>query len=196
MAESRAAGKLYPVFTLLVGLVSYLIGGVLAGLISGEIVVAAVGVPVGSLLMLSVLCRITKKTMIKAVIGSELAGLTGLLAGFIVGESISGILGFFFPALGDLSKIKAQIVPNVFVLIVADAIFGAVISHLLFGKKAIRFFVLSCGILSIPFGILLSMPIDLAWIGFDQNLLFTVISYGTTTGFSIGLYRFLKCGNR
>ena len=77
-------------------------------------------------------------------------------------------------------------------LIVADAIYGALLGHLFYGRKSIKFFALVCAIASIPFGILLSMPINLAWISFDQNLLFTLVSFGTTTGLSIGLYSLLK----
>lgn len=59
----------------------------------------------------------------------------------------------------------------------------------------ISFFPLVCGIASIPFGVLVSMPIHIGWIGFDQNLLFCLISFGTTTSLSIGLYSMLKLEN-
>lgn len=85
--------------------------------------ILTLGVPVGSLLMLSLLRGFSKKTILKATVGSELAGFAGFLVGFLIGEFVSGIIGFFFPAFRDLSQIKAQIIPNTVVLIVADAAF-------------------------------------------------------------------------
>jgi len=62
----------------------------------------------------------------------------------------------------------------------------------LYGRKSIKFFALICAIASIPFGILVSMSIDVDWIDFEQNLLFMLVSFGTTTGLAIGFYSLLK----
>lgn len=180
----RTANKIYPVLTMLAGFISFLISGIIAGLISlktNEGLILIFGVPMGSLIMLFVLRKLSKDKVLKIIILSELGGFAGFLAGFTIGELLGGIAAFIFAS-------KSQIIPNMFVLIIADAVFGAILAGLLYGRKSIRLFALVCGIASIPFGLLLSMPIDITWFGFDQNLLFSVISFGTTTGLSIGLY--------
>lgn len=191
--ERRGVCRAYPLFTLLVGLAAYLIGGGIGGviscLLSGEFIILAFGAPVGSLLMLFFLRRLTKEIIIKVAIGSEAAGLAGVFAGFSIGELISAAMGPLLPAFRDF-------IPNILLLVVADAIFGAAISWLLYGRKAIGVFALGCGIISIPFGVLLSMPMDIAGIGFDQNLLLMVASFGAATGFSIGLADLLKSETR
>lgn len=179
---------------MLVGLISFLISGIicLISLRAIEGLILLLGLPIGSLLMLFVLRKLSKDEILAVIIRSELGGF----AGFMVGELLSGVIAFIFPSLSDLTQIKSQIIPNIFVLIVADAIFGAILADLFYGRKSISFFILVCGIASIPFGLLLSMPIHITWINFDQNLLFILTSFGTTTGLSIGLYSLLKLKNK
>ncbi|MCB2295868.1 hypothetical protein LGK95_20610 [Clostridium algoriphilum] len=191
--------KLYPLWAMLIGLISFLISGIIIGLISlitSEGLILILGVPIGSLLMLFVLHKLDKSNLLAVVIRSELGGFIGFFMGFMIGELLGGVVAFFFPSLSDMTQIKLQIMPNIVVLIVANAIFGASLADLFYGRKSICFFALVCGIVSIPFGLLLSIPIDIAWISFDQNLLFIVTSFGTTTGLSIGLYSLLKLGNK
>lgn len=114
----------------------------------------------------------------------------------MIGELLAGIIGFFIPSLRYLEQVKAQIVPNIDVLIVADAVYGALLGDLFYSRKSISFFALVCGIASIPFGMLVSMPINIAWISFDQNVLLILVSFGTTTGLSIGLHSVLKLKNK
>lgn len=195
MAEREVINKTYPLLTMLIGLISFSISGIVMGLISlraNEGLILILGAPIGSLLMLFILHKLGKDNILAIIIRSELGGFAGFFAGFMLGELLAGIIGFFIPSLRDLEQLKAQIVPNIVVLIVADAIYGALLGDLFYDRKSIRFFALVCGIASIPFGILLSMPINITWIGFDQNLLFTLVSFGTTTGLSIGLYSLLK----
>lgn len=142
--------------------------------------------------MLTGLISFTISGIILGLIGSRTN--EGLL--LLLELLLAVIIGFFIPSLRDLQQIKAQVVPNIVVLIVADAIYGALLGHLFYGGKSIRHFAFVCGIASIPFGILVSMPFKIAWISFDQNLLFILVSFGTTTGLSIGLYSLLKLKNK
>jgi len=199
MTEGKVTSKAYPLLTMLIGLISFSICGVILGflsLITNEGLILILGLPIGSLLMLFILGKLSKDKILSVIIRSELGGIAGLLAGFIIGELISVVIGFIFPSLKDLSQIKAQIIPNIVVLIIADAIFGAFLGSLFYGRKSISFFALACGIASIPFGILISLPIDIHWISFDQNLFFFLVSYGTTTSLSIGLYNLFKLRNK
>lgn len=195
MTENEGTKKCYPLLTMLVGLVSFLISGILAGLISlrtNEGMILILGAPIGSLLMLYFLHELAEDKNLAVVIRSLLGGFAGFFVGFIVGTLVAELIGLVIPSLRDMEQVKAQIVPNIVMLMVADAIFGALFGHLLYGRKSIRFFAFLCGIASIPFGILLSIPIHIVWIDFNQNILFTLVSFGTTTGLSMGLYRFIK----
>lgn len=195
MIERKVKNKIYPVLTMLIGFISFLISGIFIGLISlriNEGLMLILGVPIGSVLMLFLLHKLNKGKTLVVIIWSELGGFAGFITGFTVGTVAGGIIGLIFPSLSDMSKIQSQIIPNIFVLASADAIFGAFITRLIYGRKSISFFALVCGIASIPFGLLLSIPVKIALISFDQNLLFSLTSFGTTTGLSIGLYSLLK----
>jgi len=187
--------KFYPLFTMFVGLISFLIVGTVAGLISLEInegMILLLGLPIGSLLMLFILSKLDRDKILAVIIRSLLGGFAGFLSGFIIGELLVEVIGFIIPSLKNLEQVKAQIVPNIVALSIADAIYGIFIGHLLYGRKSIKFFALICAIASIPFGILVSMSIDVDWIDFEQNLLFMLVSFGTTTGLAIGFYSLLK----
>lgn len=184
---------------MLTGLISFSISGIILGLISkrtNEGLLLFLGVPAGSMLMLFALGKLEKDKILPVIIRSELGGLAGFLVGFMTGELLAGIIGLFIPSLRDLQQMRAQVVPNIVVLIIADAIYGALLGHLLYGRKSIMYFAFVCGIASIPFGILVSMAFNIVWISFDQNLLFILVSFGTTTGLSIGLYSLLKLKNK
>lgn len=198
MTLREVINKKYPLLTMLAGLISFLISGSIFGLLGlrvNEWLILILGIPIGSLIMLFILRKLSRSKILAVIIRSELGGFIGFFTGFIIGELLSGVIGFIFPSLSDISQVKSQIVPNIIVLIIADAIFGAFFADLLYGRKSISFFSLVCGIASIPFGVLVSMPIHIGWIGFDQNLLFCLVSFGTTTGLSIGLYSMLKLKN-
>jgi hypothetical protein len=191
----KEVNKNYPLLTLLTGLISFLIIGIITGFISlktNEGLLLILGIPAGTLLMLFLLRKADKNKILAIIILSEIGGFAGFLAGFGTGELISGAIGFIAPSLGDLTQIKAQIIPNLFVLIIGDAIFGAILAGLIYGRKAISFFAIVCGLASIPFGLLLSLPFDITLIRFDQNMLFMLTSFGASTGLSIGLYKLLK----
>lgn len=198
-AEREAVNNIYPLLTMLAGLITFSISGIITGFLSlttNEGLILILGVPIGSLLMLFALRKLSKDKVLSVIIRSELGGFAGFFVGFIIGELLAGIIGHFIPSLMGLEQLKAQIVPNIVVLIIADSIYGVLMGDLLYGRKSIGFFALICGIASIPFGILIGMPIDIAWISFDRNLFFSLVSFGTTTGLSIGLYSLLKLKNK
>lgn len=187
--------KTYPLLTMLKGLISFCLSGIITGFLSlktNEGLILLLGVPLGTLLMLFLLRKLNNGRVLSVIILSELGGIAGFIAGFILGELFSGGIAFIISSLGDTSQLKAQIIPNMIVLIVADIIFGIFLAGLFYGRKSILFFALVCGIASIPFGVLLSMPMNTAWIPFDQNLFFSLLSFGTTTGLSMGLYPLRK----
>lgn len=180
---------------MLIGLFSFLSVGIIIGLLTSKSYEGALpilGVPLGSLLMLFWLGKLGNGKVSSVIIRSELGAIAGFLAGFMIGELLGWVIGLIFPSLGDMNQFKSQIIPNLITLIIADAIFGAFLGDFCYGRKSIGYFTLVCGIASLPFGILLSIPIKITWINFDQNLLFILTSLGTTTGLSIGLYSLLK----
>lgn len=193
MAEEKVINKNYQLRPMLIGLISFLISGVIAGLISlktNEGLILILGTPIGSFIMLLLLRRKVKGKILSVIFRSLFGGFGGFFIGFMAGSILSQILGNYIPLFRELGGIKAQILPNIVTLIIADAIYGSLMASSLCEKKpSIRSFASVCAIASIPFGILLSLPIKMAWIGFDQNLLFTLLSFGTTAGLAISLYK-------
>ena len=190
--EKAVIGQVYPLLTMLTGLISFLIGGILCGffsLITNEGLILILGVPIGSILMLLPLRMFSRNHILLAVVRGELGVIAGMIAGFLVGYLLSWAISAVIPAFGDLTQVKVQIIPNLFLLVVANAVFGACMTELFYTRKAIPFFVLTGAIAAIPFGLLLSVPLDIAWLPFDRNLLIMVTSFGTSTGLAYGRYR-------
>lgn len=139
MTERKITNKTYPLLTMLKGLISFLIIGIIIGLsLKNAGLVLMLGVPAGSLLMLFILSKLDKGRILSVIIRSEVGGFGGFLAGFIIGELSGGAIGLIFPSLSDMSQIKSQIIPNIFVLIAADAIYGAILADLLYGRISVN----------------------------------------------------------
>lgn len=194
-AEGKITNRAYPLLTMLTGFVTFLFVGFITGLISlktNEGLILILGLPLASMLMMLLLRKLSRQNILAVIIRSLVGGFAGLFAGFVIGELFNWIIAVIIPSLGDLAQAKSQILPNLFVLIVADAIFGAFLAGLFYGRKSISFFALTGAIASIPFGLLLSLPIDISWIKFDMNMFLMLVSFGATSGLSIGLYSVLK----
>jgi len=198
MSNKRMIKSIYPIIAMLTGLGSFLISGVFAGLlsmVSNEGVMLILGIPLGSLIMLFVLSMLRREKVPLVLIRSVIGGFGGLIAGFLAAELAAGAVGFFFPSLNNLDEIQSQIIPNIILVAVMCAIYGCIMGVMFYGRKSILGFGLICAGISVPFGIFISMPIELTWIRFEQNLFIMLLALGTSTGFTLGLYHMMKLKN-
>ncbi len=181
--------NIYPLRTLLTGLGVFLIISVIFGFISlssNKALPLLLGVPIATLLLFYIFHELSKGSIVLAIVCGEMGGLIGVLAGSALGSMFSAYLASQIPALSQWAQ--EQLIPSLVALIIADTLFAAIMAGVFYGPKSIGFFAKVAVIASIPFGLLLCIP-DISWIPFDQNILFMVTSYGTTTGLAVGLFK-------
>lgn len=190
MFEKKEISKPYPIITMIIGLISFSFSSLVTAFLSNytnEGIIPLVGIPSGTILMALLLKRLRTSKLLSILLHSVAGGFISFIGGFALGYMVESLLKDL-----KVSQNLNSILANLLLLIVVDAIFGAIMAHCFFNSQAIRFFAISCGIISIPFGILLSFPINVAWLGTDLNLVLFIISLGTSTGFSYGLYSLHK----
>lgn len=165
---------------LIVHLDNYILGLILAGAIAGS--------------LLSLFLRMPKK-MARMVIACVIGLPLGLLLSFMLVEGIGSLLSVGVSAMGNASM------GDVTAIVVMGIIFGAVFGAIVFDVKAIWQFSVVCGVMAIPFGLLVTAMNSGFWMkdwlgnlfGFwgniDVNLLVILVSLGIGTGLSIGLFR-------
>lgn len=134
-----------------------------------------------------------------------LAGLVAVPVGFWSAFILAGGVDLIFSLIGFNTENPSiynieNIIGIIFMGIICGAIFGAII----YGRKSIWVFSAVCGMVSFPFGILVSFfnsehPIKatienlLAVFGsIDLNFLAIITSFGIGIGLSIGLFSILK----
>lgn len=168
---------------MLIGLIAFLVSGIIVGLLLsksnpmfGMLLVGAIGG-----LLMGLMLRMFNK-LYKIVILSTVGTFIGIIIGFALGEVIASLSPF----------LEESEIPNIILFIIMNAIYGAILAPLFHGRKSIWFFALVCGIVSIPIGLLLIITNGIVWGGLDLNFLVIVTSLGTTSGLSIGLYSLLK----
>ena len=203
MFKLDANNKTYPLFTMLIGLVAYLVSGIIVGLLltilnfdvsgsffdsfsipSYDFIIIFIGAAIGGILLLLMFKIFKFNKLIKIVILSIL-GTLSILVIFIV-EIILMYAGIFF--VFHISFLVSFLI----CFMIANAIYGAFIAPVFHGGESIGLFALVCGITSIPFGMLAWETSGIVLIGINLATLVLVTSLGATTGLSIGLYSLLE----
>lgn len=188
MAEKKATRITYPLITMFIGLISFSISSLLTAFLNistNEGIIPIIGIPMGSLLMSLMFRKLNKSKVLGVIIRSELGGLLAFFIGLVAGYLFNRFFNLFI-----YFQDKSTILSKVVLCIAANASFGAFLAGYYFGEKAIHFFIIICGLVSIPFGILIIMPIHVSLFGTDLKLILFLISLGTSTGLSYGLYSF------
>lgn len=151
--------------------------------------------------------------LVAGAIGGLLLGLFLRLKGKIVRIALAGGLGIplgivvsfgLIEGLGALVTLPASVewagVPDIMAIMLMGVVFGVMTGGIVFGKDAIVLFLVVCGLVAIPFGVLVvAMNKGLFSDSFlvrllapvgkpDLNFLAIVIGLGLGAGLSIGLF--------
>jgi hypothetical protein len=199
MSEIRKKAWAFLLWSTLAGTISFFIAGVIGCIIllrlDNYILETIIAGGLGGLLLSVFLGKL--KTIGKITLASLVAVPIAFWTSFILAEGLFSIpfIHTFFenPNVPDIIAI-------IFMGIICGAIFGAII----YGRKTIWIFSAVCGIVSLPFGMLVGLfnawhPIKatfenlLAVFGpIDLNFLTIITSFGVGVGLSIGLFNMLK----
>lgn len=200
MSKINTSKTTYILWSMLVGMASFLISGVIACIVilslDNYILATIIAGGIGGLL-LGLFLQMGQK-IIRLVIAGIIAMPIGLVISFFIVEGF----GLLFPSIG--AYFENSSIPDIIAVILMGITFGAVFGVMIYGRKSIWLFSVVCGIVSIPFGILVS-AMNSGWrvkfslenlIGIfgkiDLNFLAIIISLGIGIGLSIGLYNILK----
>ncbi|MZQ99699.1 MAG: hypothetical protein GT601_18695 [Acidaminobacter sp.] len=198
MSEVRQNSFAYMLWTTLLGLIAFLISGLLSSVyllltddfILGMLISGGVGA-----LLLGLSLRLGKKIMWMTVTGAFALPLSLFIA-FGVFEGLGSLL----PASVSSIFGSAGIADAMAIMLMA-AVFGAAVGTSIFGKKAIRLFSAVSAIAAIPFGMLVvafnsgadiknELQLLLSAFGsIDLNNLAITLANGVGTGLSIGIFR-------
>lgn len=200
MSKVNTSKIIYVLCTMLLGMVSFFISGVMACivilLLDNYILATIIAGGIGGIL-LGLFLRMQQKLRRMAVAGI-ISMPTGLIMSFFLVEGFESL----FPSVG--AYFKNSSIPDIITIIVMEITFGAIFGSIIYGRKSIKLFSVVCGIVSIPFGLLVGAMNSGYWIKvwlenllkifgkIDLNLLAIIISLGIGTGLSIGLYNILK----
>jgi MFS family permease len=204
MFELDATKKSYPFLTMLIGLVAYLASGTIVGLIltilkvesslhlnygnsgpSYDFFMFIIGAALGGILM-GLMMKMFKLNRLIAIV---VFSIIGEFSGIIIGE-IAGFIayiyfsGYSFP------------ISFVFGFMIANAIYGTFIVSVFHGGKLSGLVALVCGIISVPFGILVWKISGIVLVGINMPTLVLITSLGATVGLNIGLYSLKTSKNK
>jgi len=200
MHKTNKSKIAYLFSSMLVGMASFFISGVLACIViwfyDNYILATIIAGGIGGLL-LSLLLKMHKK--ISRMI---IAGIIGMPIGLILSFFLVEGFGALFPSIGG--NFENSSIPDIIAIMLMGIIFGAVFGAINYGRKSIRLFSIVCGVVSIPSGLLVAAlnsgfflkvwPASLTdiLVKIDLNFLAITISIGIGTGLSIGLYNMSK----
>jgi len=188
------------IWSMLMGMVSFFIGGVLACFFivrfDNYFIAPIIAGGIGGLL-LGVFLRMGKKIG-RMAISSTVALPIGFLGSFMLVEVLVGGFGLLFPSVAaDLGNTG---IADVGAIILMGIVFGILFGAMFYGRKSIKLFSVICGIVAVPFALLVNAMNSGHWIKtwlenlfvvfgkIDMNLLAVVMAFGSGIGLCIGLY--------
>jgi uncharacterized membrane protein len=186
--------------SLILGTVSFLVSGVAAcvlilrfeNYIFGTVVAGGAG---GLLLGLF---HWRRRKIGRMAIAGLIALTIGILGGFILLEALAGGFGLLFPSAA--AKLENTGVADILAVVLMGIVIGIIFGAIVYGRKSICLFSVTCGAVSIPFGFLVGamnsghkikalLENILRVFGkIDLNFLATIVGFGIGLGLSIGLY--------
>lgn len=196
MANTEGSRRTYIFWSTLLGLISFLISGLLSCIVSlhtdQTILAMLISGGIGALL-LGVFLRKGK-----AIAGMALAGALGMPAGLLIAFALFGGLGELLSSIGV--SIGNTGILDLMGIMLMVALCGAAVGGSVYGKKALSSFFIVCGIAAIPFGALVmalnSGASIKSWLEslfevfgkIDLNALAIALALGAGMGLSIGLF--------
>lgn len=196
MSKFNSSKIVHILWSMLLGLVSFLISGVMSCMVilhlDNYILATIMAGGIGGLLLGLFLSM--RQKIIKMAIAGIIAAPIGLFTSFILAEGFSSLI----PSIGNTN------IPDIIAIIFMGTIFGAVFGAIIYGRKSLWLFSVVCGTVSIPFGLLVgamnSGHYVKVWLEnlfkvfgkIDLNFLAIIMAFGIGIGLSIGLYNILK----
>lgn len=180
---------------MIMGMIAFLISGLVTCIIIAHFnyfifaTIIAGGLGGG---VLSFLLRMRQK-LLKMIMAGSIAGPVSMFLGFVLVE------GFFSLVPSVSSKVSICSIPDTIAIILMAITFGAVYGGMVYNRKYSVLFAGVCGLVSVPFGILIGVMNAgfglKAWLEkniivfgeIDFNLLVIIVSFGVGIGLSIGL---------
>jgi len=200
MSGNNTSKSTNVLWSLLMGMVSFFIGGVLACIFivrfDNFFLAPIIAGGIGGLLLGSFL-RMGKKIG-RMVISSAVASLVGFLGSFMLVEGLVGGFGLLFPSVA--SNFEGNGIADIGAIILMGIVFGILFGEMFYGRKSIKLFSITCGIAAVPYSLLVNAMNSGHWIRswlenffavfgkIDVNLLAIVMAFGTGVGLCIGLY--------
>lgn len=200
MPEISKSKKAYVFWSLLLGLLAFLIGGIIACvtilLFDNYILATIIAGGIGGLL-LGIFLRQRQK-----IVRMAIAGIIGMPIGLMISFLLVEGFGSLFPSIG--TYFENSPIPDISAIVLMGIIFGALFGAINYGRKSIWLFSVVCGIVSIPFGLLVGAMNSEHWIKawlenlleifgkIDLNFLSITVSIGIGTGLSMGIYKMWK----
>lgn len=192
MSMKKKSKFLTVLYSGIAGTISFFIGGLLATaliLLTDQYLLA---IPFSGLLgglLLTVFNR-NWNNICRFTLGAVIAVSVGFLGTFVLCEGIFSLIGMF-------TDIFAGQIENIISISLMGVVFGIIFSMIVYGKKALVFFAVVCGIIELPCIYLADKvyfiePLKNLITKFglvDVNLLFIVLGFGIGTGVSIGLIK-------
>lgn len=196
MSEINKSRESHVILSVLLGMVSFLISGVIAGIViqrlDNYILATIIAGGIGGLLT-GIFLGMGNRTFRMA-----LAGLIGMPIALLGSFLLIEVLGALMMAMG--LNFEDSPLPDISVAVLMGIVFGAVVASMIYGRKSVPLFALVGGIVSMPFGWLITAmnsgsietdPLENLFGVFgriDLNFLAMAVSLGIGIGLSIGLY--------
>lgn len=200
MSEINRSNITYILWSMLLGMASFLISGAMACivilLLDNYILATIIAGGIGGLI-LGLFLRMHQK-----IIRMAIGGIIGMPIGLVMSFLLVGGFGSLLPSIG--AYLENTGIPDIIAIALMGIIFGSVFGAMIYGRKSIWLFSIVCGTVSIPFGLfvvamnlgcsLKSWPDNLSEVfgKIDLNFLAISISLGIGTALSIGLYNIIK----
>lgn len=200
MFERKRTKKTYILWSTLMGMISFILGGVVASIVivryDNYILATVITGLVGGSLMGIFL------SMKKKIGNMAIAGVFGVPLGLVLSFFLVEGFGALFPWIG--AYFEGTNILDIIAAMVMGITVGSMFGATIYGRRAVLLFAIICGLAGLPAGILvaafnLGYPIKF-WLEnllsvfgkIDLNFLAIVIFQGIGLGLSIGLKKVLK----
>lgn len=188
------------IWSTILGKISFLVGGIAACIVilklNNYILGTIIAGGIGGLVL--GLFHWKQKMIGKMAVASLISVPVGLLGSFILVEGLVGGLGLLFPA--SAAYFETSEIANLVAIILMGVAFGIIFGAVVYGRKSLRLFAVTCGIASIPCGLLIAAMNSGYYIkvflgnlfqvfgNIDLNFLVIIIGFGVGAGLSLELY--------
>lgn len=207
MSEIKNNNIIYILWSAMSGMISFFISGVIASLVilhfNNYILGLIIAGGIGGLLL--GFFHWKQRMILRMTFASLIAVIIGFFGSFMLVEGLVGGIRLLFPSVA--AQFLNSTIPDIMAIILMGIVFGIIFGAIVYGRIAIGLFSIVCGVVAIPFGLLVGALNSELWIkawlenvfkifgNIDLNMLVIILEFGMGVGLSIGLYNYLKQKN-